>query len=234
MSDAIRIAHALSGRLRVRVRGLRRRRDALESAAEELASLSGMLRVTARPATGSLLCEYDPETLGETALVAAVRRATGASRVAAADEPDRPEPGPGTARAAGEGAAVARAVARAFREMNEDILAATDGRLDMGSLAAVSFVVAGAAEVATTRRLPAPPWFNLAWWAFRTFTELEQSAMRSEQSHASAARTKKVASSRRATQARKGRGKDRPGARSGGAPGGSSAAATSPPRCERR
>lgn len=180
MPEAIRIAHSLPGRLRVRIPGLRRKRDALDVVASALAAVGGMERVTARVSTASLLCEYDPRRLPEDLLVELVRRASGAARIASADEHERPEPGRRARRAASEGAVVARAVARAFREMNEDLLASTDGRLDLGTVAAVSFVALGALEVATTRRLPAPPWFNLAWWAFRTFTELEQRALASE------------------------------------------------------
>ena len=34
----------------------------------------------------------------------------------------------------------------------------------------VGFLAVGAAEILGSRALPAPPWFNLAWWAYRTFT----------------------------------------------------------------
>jgi hypothetical protein len=61
-------------------------------------------------------------------------------------------------------------VADGFRDLNRSVLLATEGRLDLGALAGLGFLSLGAAEIAATRALPAPPWFNLAWWAFRTFT----------------------------------------------------------------
>ena len=33
-----------------------------------------------------------------------------------------------------------------------------------------AFCWQGPREIVTTGTIPAPPWFNLAWWAFRTFT----------------------------------------------------------------
>jgi hypothetical protein len=57
------------------------------------------------------------------------------------------------------------------------LLAATDGRLDLGILAAMGFLAVGATEIIVTRKLPAPPWFNLAWWAVRTFTTFESKVM---------------------------------------------------------
>ena len=50
------------------------------------------------------------------------------------------------------------------------MLRSTDGRLDLGAVTGLGFLAVGAAEIASARTVPAPPWFNLAWWAFRTFT----------------------------------------------------------------
>lgn len=45
------------------------------------------------------------------------------------------------------------------------VAALTGGGIDLGVLMTSVFVVAGAAKVVLKRKLPAPPWFNLAWWA---------------------------------------------------------------------
>lgn len=76
-----------------------------------------------------------------------------------------------------EGSSVARAAASLFKRSNLEVVRATDGRIDMGTLAALGFAVGGAVEVAVTGNLPLPPWFQLAWWAFRTFTTLEDRAI---------------------------------------------------------
>ena len=39
---------------------------------------------------------------------------------------------------------------------------------------------AGAADVIASGKLPLPPWFNLAWWGFRTFMTTEQPEIQAE------------------------------------------------------
>jgi hypothetical protein len=56
----------------------------------------------------------------------------------------------------------------------DDAIAATPGAVDLGTLATLAFVGAGALEVAVSKKLPMPPWFNLAWWGFRTFMTVEK------------------------------------------------------------
>ena len=46
--------------------------------------------------------------------------------------------------------------------------------MDLGVLATLGLIGAGAAEIVVTGKLPIPPWFNLAWWGFRTFMTTEQ------------------------------------------------------------
>ncbi|MGD9765792.1 MAG: hypothetical protein AB7V27_19020 [Candidatus Binatia bacterium] len=60
-----------------------------------------------------------------------------------------------------------------MRGLDDDIWRATGGNFDLGTLAGLAFLGAGAVEVGVTRKLPMPPWFNLAWWAFRTLVIFE-------------------------------------------------------------
>jgi hypothetical protein len=66
----------------------------------------------------------------------------------------------------------------AFRGLDEELLRITEGGMDLGVLVTLGFVVAGAFEVMVTQKIPAPPWFNLAWWGFRTFMTVEAPAIR--------------------------------------------------------
>ena len=56
------------------------------------------------------------------------------------------------------------------RAINRSVMQHTEGHLDLGALAALGFLALGAAEIVAARTLPVPPWFNLAWWSFRTLT----------------------------------------------------------------
>jgi hypothetical protein len=161
----IELTHSLPGRVRLRLPWLRRQPDEVDPLADRLAALDGSLEVRIRPWTGSVLCTFDPERLDGSRILAEVQRHM---RVRTVRRPDQaPTPAPKAAQA-GE-VRVRSAVNEAFHDMNRGVLHATDGRLDLGALTGLALLAAGALEVAVTRRLPAPPWFNLAWMAFRTF-----------------------------------------------------------------
>jgi hypothetical protein len=165
----IRLAHASAGRLRLRLPWLRGDRDAATALAERIAERPGVIEVTVRPRTGSLLCSYDERRTSPGKLIAAVRRETGVATVLRAGAALPAAVGTGRP----PGSRVGRAFVDAFRNLDDDIYAATSGRFDLGTLAGLGLLTAGAAEVAVTRQLPAPPWFSLAWWAFRTFGMFE-------------------------------------------------------------
>jgi hypothetical protein len=167
----IRRVHALPGRLRVRLPWLSSARAEAAAVADRLAGLAGMEEVQVRPRTGSVLCRYDPDALDEERILAEIRRATA---VAVVLQPGQPVPTDAlpARRPAGE-SSVARALEDAARGINREVYHATEGRLDLGTLAGLGFIVAGAAEILAARRLPAPPWFNLGWMALRTFTMFE-------------------------------------------------------------
>lgn len=153
---------------------MRRRRDEMERAAERLTDLEGVLEVRGHPFTGSLLVRFDPVRTNEEAILAALRETTGVQLVVGPEE-TRPAPRvvPGE-----PASAVGRVTVEAFRALDEDVLRLTGGGMDLGVLATLGFLAAGALEVAITRRLPVPPWFNLAWMGFRTFMTVEAAAVR--------------------------------------------------------
>ncbi len=164
----IKLAHASAGRTRLRLSWLHRRPEEADAVADALADVDGMIEVRARAATGSVLCLHQPAQLTAEEIVTRVVAITGATVV-------RPQvESKSSASDAGAGErSVARALMNGVRGLDEDLRAVTSGRLDLGTLAAASFLTLGAAEVMATRKLPMPPWFNLAWWAFRTFTAFE-------------------------------------------------------------
>jgi hypothetical protein len=166
------IAHASPGRLRLRLPWLRADHAAATALADHIAGRPGVIEVAVRPRTGSVLCRYDARRTNAGKLIAAVQRET---RVATVLRPGAAVPA-ATRAARPPGSSVGRALVEAFRGLDEDIHAATSGRVDLGTLAGLGLLTAGAAEVAVTRKLPAPPWFSLAWWAFRTFTMFEPGA----------------------------------------------------------
>jgi len=161
----LRRAHASRGRLRLRLPWLKRRPAEATRLADLVVALGGMERVEVRLRTGSLLCLFDPARLEAEDVVAAVCRHSGAVEIGAGDDAPLPE----RRRAS----ALGRVLARSAAGINQDILEASDGTLDLGTVAALGFLTLAAGEIALTRTLPIPQWSSLAWWAFRTFTEFE-------------------------------------------------------------
>lgn len=169
----IAIAHRLPERTRLRTPVLRRDRAACERVADALAKVAGVREVKVRPYTGSILVEHEPELAPET-IVAAAQKVLDTPRVLAPGE--RP-PVDGEVPAF---SSLARKVVHACLEIDRDVRRETDGSVDLGTLATLGFIGAGAAEVVATGKLPMPPWFNLAWWAFRMFTTTEKEEIDAE------------------------------------------------------
>lgn len=168
----LRVVHSIEGRLRLRLPWLRQAEAEANELADRIAEWPGVIEVQVRPFTGSVLCYYESAVVAADELVARIAALANVERIVPLGEeppPVRPVAQPGD----GKRSSIARAVARSIREINADTMNATQGRLDLGTIAALGFIGAGAFEVLATRQLPAPPWFNLAWWALQTFTTFE-------------------------------------------------------------
>jgi hypothetical protein len=174
--DPARVAHVLPHRVRLRARALVGRREACSRVARALAEGMPCDRVSARPLTGSVVIEradgtVDAEAVARalTALVAAERDPDG--RPITEQPAAKPHRGP---------TLIAHAMAHAMAEINGDLRDALDGHADLGTLLPVAFGLAGVAEVASTRKLPVPQWFQLLWWSLRSFMTFNRTAMREE------------------------------------------------------
>jgi hypothetical protein len=171
------VRHSAPGRLRLGLWWLRESpSEESEAFAEALALHPGVLRVAARPFTGSVRVDYDPARTSEDTILELAGKQSGVDGLVRSSE--LPEDLESYERlAATEGTRAARVLARALHELNLDVVRATDGWFDLGMLIALGFFTGGLAQLARTRRVPTPPWFNLAWWAFRTFAQAERLAI---------------------------------------------------------
>lgn len=172
----LRVIHEIPGRLRARWPMLRNLPLELRADLEDrIATHPGVLAVELRPLTGSILVDHDPEHLGPRGALELLRDACGV-RLVLGLEDDAPAPAqrpPG----AGEPTRLALAAARFFDQLSDDVRAATDGRADLATLVPLSFFTLGVLEVAATREVPAPPWWSLCWWSFRSFLSLNEPAI---------------------------------------------------------
>jgi hypothetical protein len=160
------VAHHLPGRTRLRTPVLRKEASACERLADALAAIPGVREVKVRPYTGSVLIEHEDQ-LPIGTLVEAARVTLAIDHILAVGEkpPLEAEVPPFSS--------IARKVVLAARDLDRDVRRGSDGTIDLGMLATLGFLSAGAAEVVASGKLPLPPWFTLAWWGFRTFMTTE-------------------------------------------------------------
>jgi hypothetical protein len=163
----LQIVHAIPGRTRLRYPALRRDPARVALVADSLAANAGVHEVKIRPYTGSILVTHEPAVTTDV-LVETVQRVVACDRVVALGE------SPPMDREIPQLSKIAKLAATAFREIDRDVMRATDGNIDLGTLVTLGFFGAGAAEVAIEREVAMPPWFNLAWWGYRTFMTNEQ------------------------------------------------------------
>ncbi len=76
------------------------------------------------------------------------------------------------------GSAVGSDTMAFFREVDQGVHRATEGRLDLATLAVVTFAGVGTLNTLATGQLPLPPWYSLAWWSFRVLWTVERDALR--------------------------------------------------------
>lgn len=166
------IVHQMPRRVRLRASLLVGHRDICQRVAEKFAHAEPTAeRVEVRPSTGSVIIEREDGTLDAEALHRLLARIVSEemSEVPSSRRYAVPERMPGPTR-------VANAVARAFSDINGDVRKALDGHADLGTLLPVVFFSLGLVEVAATRKLPAPAWFNLLWWSLRSFMTFNPTA----------------------------------------------------------
>jgi hypothetical protein len=158
----VRTAHHLPGRTRLRLAPAPITDEEARAVVESLPKLAGVRTVTVDRTAASVLVLHEPQ-LEPAQLEQAVRVAINST---------------GKRLPSSTISSVASALVRVFHDLNRDVLAATDGRLDAATLASFGFMGAGALQVALDGQIRPPPWFNLAWWGFRTFVSLEEEVIR--------------------------------------------------------
>jgi hypothetical protein len=162
----VQIVHQMPGRTRLLSDVLRRDETRCAQVADVLAAVAGVHEVAVRPYTGSVLVQHARDTSAQQ-LVEAAGHALGATILPPGTRPPVPTTAP-------HFSSVARKLVQAFGEIDRDVRIRTEGAADLGTLATLAFFAAGAAEIIASRELPLPPWFNLAWWGYRTFMTTEK------------------------------------------------------------
>jgi len=170
----IQVVHQLPGRTRLLSAVLRRDEGRCEKLADALTAMRGIREVRVRPYTGTVLVSHDRSLTANT-IAEAAGHMLEVRVLARGGNPPLPDHVPPLS-------SVAKNLAHMVREIDRDIRRKSDGSVDLGTLVTLGLLGAGAAEVVATGTMPAPPWFNLAWWGIRTFVSAEHEEIEADRS----------------------------------------------------
>ncbi|MFZ0051456.1 MAG: HMA2 domain-containing protein, partial [Desulfobaccales bacterium] len=172
--EGLRVAHALPGRVRLKVAKIKGNRALASQAQEKLAKVPGIRQVEAKPDTGSLLIHYDmdhlfstasleilSETLGE--LFPEIEVLTLAAWLASLAE--NPGAGAGPSIAAGLTGSLQAAKAQ---------LAKLAGGLDLKLLVPLTLIFLGFRRLWTAEKVAFPSWSDYLWFGFASFIMLNR------------------------------------------------------------
>jgi hypothetical protein len=160
--DRLRLVSHFPGRLRVRAETFRVLPEVADSVVTSISEEPGVQEVTASPVTGSLLVVYEPRELQLPRLVQLLVRAgeLGGIEVDASEDWSK-HPTQGTR------------VRETVGAWNEAVQKMTGGKLDLRAAVPGSLAATGAAMFLAGRRR-IPEWYDLLFWAFVTFSNLNR------------------------------------------------------------
>jgi hypothetical protein len=158
--DRLQLVSHFPGRLRVRAETFRTLPEVGDEVAARVKEEPGVLEVKASPLTGSLLVLYEPRELQLPRLVQVLVRAGGLRGIevdASEDWSKQPPQG--------------RRVRETLGAWNRSVQDLTRGKVDVRTAVPGSLAAAGAAMFLAGRRR-IPEWYDLLFWAFVTFSNL--------------------------------------------------------------
>jgi hypothetical protein len=154
--DAI-IAHASSGRLRVKIPSQRGNLGALKSYGDQFAACPGVLSIEVNPVTGSILLIHQT-TVREIAEYARSRNLFSLEEQKGPKVPS---------------ADLRRNLGETFKSFDRQIQNLTDGDMDLSGFALAALIAAGTAQILTGNAV-AIPWFAAYWYAFHLYSRTKE------------------------------------------------------------
>jgi hypothetical protein len=172
--EGLKVAHALPGRVRLKVAKVKGNPALARRAEEKLAKVPGIRQVEAKSDTGSLLIHYDMEDLFSTAsleilsetlaeLFPEIEIATLMVGLLSLTE----------ISGAGTGPTIAAGLTDSFGAINTGIGKITGG-LDLKLLVPVALIFLGLRGMWTSEKVISPSWSNLLWFGFASFVMLNR------------------------------------------------------------
>jgi hypothetical protein len=157
MIPAAVIAHASSGRLRIRIPSQRGNLAALKSQGDQLAACPGILSIEVNPGTGSILLLHQT-TVREIAEYARSRNVLSFEAPASAKAPS---------------AELRRNLDETFKIIDHQIKDLTSGDMDLSGFAVAALVVAGSVQL-LSGNAGSIPWFAAYWYAYHLYSKTKE------------------------------------------------------------
>jgi hypothetical protein len=154
--DAV-IAHASSGRLRIRLLSQKGNLGALKSLGDQIASCPGILSIEVNPATGSMLLIHQTS-------VHAISEYARSKDLFSLQEQKSPKV---------PSADIRRSLGETFKSVDRQIQNLTDGDMDLSGFALAALIVAGTAQI-LTGNAGAMPWFAAYWYAYHLYSRTNE------------------------------------------------------------
>lgn len=164
----IRIAHAVPGRIRLKVDRIRTEASTATRIEQHLASLPGVQKVETHPRTGSVLILYDASESNAQAFLHKL------AEPLAVLFPDLPQEDLASWQSPSEAKAaalppLAGGIRAFFSEINTKLDQTTGGNADLKVLLPLSLFALGVRSLVTTEKLITPTWYDFLWFALGTY-----------------------------------------------------------------
>jgi hypothetical protein len=156
ISNAV-IAHASTGRLRIKIPSQKGNLAALKSQGDQLAACPGILSIEVNPGTGSILLLHQT-TVRE---IAEYARSKNLFSLQEQKGPKVPS------------ADLRRNLGETFKSVDRRIQNLTDGDMDLSGFALAALIVAGTAQI-LAGNAGAIPWFAAYWYAFHLYSRTKE------------------------------------------------------------
>jgi hypothetical protein len=156
ITDAV-IAHASTGRLRIKITSQKGNLAALKSYGDQLAVCPGILSIEVNPSTGSILLLHQT-TVHE---ISEYVRSKGLFFLQEQEVTKAPS------------ADIRRNLGDTFKSVDRQIKNLTDGDMDLSGFALAALIVAGTAQI-LTGNAGAIPWFAAYWYAYHLYSRTNE------------------------------------------------------------
>jgi hypothetical protein len=165
--EGIKIVHAIPGRIRLKVAGVRDNPTLAGELHQRLVSLQGVKKVEANPRTGSVLILYEAAAFASAEALQEIAKPL--AEVFPGLEINEPQSCMASANGSGSMPSLTQGIASFFAGLNKNIEAASGSAVDLRILLPLGLFVLGLRSLLVSDKRPLPTWYDFLWFALGTY-----------------------------------------------------------------